>query len=416
MLGRRRRPGTPAPRVVLREFPPTPGRFIRLLWHDSRSPPIPRLVRRRRLSRVDTAVFFPTSEDGRGRSQGDLRRVPRGRGLPRVRPGDPSARRRLRRPHRPGTASPGAPPPEGRPQGARGVARRLSSSVTSPGSPPSGDGVRAPLAPAQARPVLRAVIVPADGLRRRSRRRNPLRARRLNRRSPSSRFPSPARATSRCSGGTHARDSSPTRSMRSMRSLAISAWSTSTRISFTRGTRACRPASPGSLPRPRPRPRAGVVPAASRRPAAPPDRAAAHRRLGRRGIGRRDQSDEADCRARELHRHVGIRSRRRGRPAGSARRSTGCSIRDATSTITAAFASRMRATSSSTLSQTPRTWCVDERDDGVGRRLDPFDQVGVERERRAVQSGHADHRSIPGIAWLRSAPLRSLHIGRSQGW
>ena len=48
---------------------------------------------------------------------------------------------------------------------------------------------------------------------------------------------------------------------------------------------------------------------------------------------------------------------------------------------------------------------VDERDHGFRRRLDALDEIGVQRERRTIQTRHGDHRSVPGP---RGWPSRAL--------
>src|SRR4051794_4751985 len=51
---------------------------------------------------------------------------------------------------------------------------------------------------------------------------------------------------------------------------------------------------------------------------------------------------------------------------------------------------------------------VDQCDDGVGRRLDALDQIGVQRERRTIQSRNSDHRSILGPRGWPSQALTDL--------
>src|SRR3954453_14267590 len=48
---------------------------------------------------------------------------------------------------------------------------------------------------------------------------------------------------------------------------------------------------------------------------------------------------------------------------------------------------------------------VDERDHGLGRRFDALDEIGVQRERRTIETRHGDHRSVPGP---RGWPSRAL--------
>ena len=54
---------------------------------------------------------------------------------------------------------------------------------------------------------------------------------------------------------------------------------------------------------------------------------------------------------------------------------------------------------------------VHEVDDGVGRCLDPFDEIGIERERRPVEPRHGDHLSVPGPRASRGPIGSALEAG-----
>ena len=64
--------------------------------------------------------------------------------------------------------------------------------------------------------------------------------------------------------------------------------------------------------------------------------------------------------------------------------------------MTAARDSRTRATISSTRLDDDVVRAADEVDHGVGRRLDPFDEIWIQRERRPVEPRDGDHLSVPG--------------------